>query len=66
LQAQHRQMVRTMAGVPLVGSPVRLDGERTHSDLPPPRLGEHTDELLSKIGIYPLDAERLRASGVVG
>ena len=28
VQAQHRQMVRTIAGVPLVGSPVRLDGAR--------------------------------------
>src|SRR4051794_40733911 len=42
VQAQHRQMIRTIAGVPLVGSPVRLDGERADSDLPPPRLGEHT------------------------
>ena len=37
VQAQHRQMVRTIAGVPVVGSPVRLDGERADSDLPPPR-----------------------------
>ena len=36
------QMVRTIAGMPLVGSPVRLDGERADSDLPPPALGEHT------------------------
>ena len=27
IQAQHRQMVRTIAGIPLVGSPVRLDGD---------------------------------------
>ena len=27
------------AGVPLVGSPVRLDGERADSELPPPALG---------------------------
>ena len=26
VQAQHRQMVRTIAGMPLVGSPVRMDG----------------------------------------
>ena len=46
VQAQHRAMVRTIAGIPLVGSPVRLDGERADSDLPPPTLGEHTREIL--------------------
>jgi crotonobetainyl-CoA:carnitine CoA-transferase CaiB-like acyl-CoA transferase len=51
VQAQHRQMVRSMAGMPLVGSPVRLDGERADSDLPPPGLGEHTDDVLRAIGI---------------
>ena len=66
VQAQHRQMVRAIAGVPLVGSPVRLDGERADSDLPPPRLGEHTGELLANIGIDPGDADRLRAAGIIG
>src|SRR5439155_12945425 len=28
VQAQHRAMVRTLGGMPLVGSPVRLDGAR--------------------------------------
>ena len=32
--------VRTIAGTPLVGSPVRLDATRADSDLPPPALGE--------------------------
>src|SRR5204862_157858 len=39
VQAQHRGMVRALAGMPLVGSPVRLDGARADSELPPPRLG---------------------------
>ena len=51
VQAQHRQMVRTFAGVPLVGSPVRIDGERADSDLPPPALGEHTEEVLASLGV---------------
>ena len=64
VQAQHRAMVRTIAGVPQVGSPVRLDGERADSDLPPPGLGEHSREILSDLG----DEEfvRLREAGVVG
>ena len=32
---------------------------------PAPRLGEHTGELLSELGLSPADVERLRAEGVV-
>jgi formyl-CoA transferase len=66
VQAQHRQMIRTLAGVPLVGSPVRLDGERADSDLPPPALGEHTDATLRKLGLDKRAIEQLRSAGVVG
>lgn len=65
VQAQHRKMVRSIAGMPLVGSPIRLDGERADSDLPPPRLGEHTGEVLANLGIARDEAERLRSSGVI-
>ena len=65
VQAQHRQMVRTIAGTPLVGSPVRLDGQRADSDLPPPALGEHTDEVLSGL-LNGDELAGLRASGVIG
>jgi formyl-CoA transferase len=64
VQAQHRQMVRTIAGIPLVGSPVRLDGERADSDLPPPGLGEHTSAVLDGLaGAAELD--RLRRDGII-
>ena len=66
VQAQHRQMVRTIAGVPLVGSPVRVDGARADAELPPPALGEHTDQVLASIGVPSAEAERLRAEGVIG
>jgi formyl-CoA transferase len=66
VQAQHRQMVRTVARVPLVGSPVRLDGERADSDLPPPALGEHTAEVLAEMGLAPREIEELRAPGIIG
>ena len=65
VQAQHRQMVRTIAGTPLVGSPIRLDGQRADSDLPPPALGEHTDEVLSGL-LNGDELAGLRASGVIG
>ena len=66
VQAQHRQMVRSIAGVPLVGSPVRLNGERADSDLPPPQLGEHSEEVLAALGLAPDEVDRLRAAKVVG
>jgi crotonobetainyl-CoA:carnitine CoA-transferase CaiB-like acyl-CoA transferase len=66
VQAQHRQMVRSIAGVPLVGSPVRLNGERADSDLPPPQLGEHSSEILAALGLAPDEVDRLRAAKVVG
>ena len=66
VQARHRGMVRTIAGIPLVGSPVRLDSQRTDSDLPPPRLGEYTDEVLAPLGLEPRELDRLKSEGVVG
>jgi crotonobetainyl-CoA:carnitine CoA-transferase CaiB-like acyl-CoA transferase len=65
VQAQHRQMVRTIAGIPLVGSPVRLDGERADSELPPPALGEHTADVLAALGLPSEEVERLRAAKVI-
>jgi formyl-CoA transferase len=66
VQAQHRAMVRNVAGIPLVGSPVRLDGERADSDLPPPALGEHTNEVLEQLGLEPGEAARLKSENIVG
>jgi crotonobetainyl-CoA:carnitine CoA-transferase CaiB-like acyl-CoA transferase len=66
VQAQHRQMVRTIAGMPLIGSPVRIDGARADSDLPPPALGEHTAEVLGDLGLEPSEAARLKSQGIVG
>ncbi len=68
-QAVHRGMRFNARGgalgeVPMVGSPMRLDGERMDSALPPPGLGEHHG-LLSQW----LDAdqiERLKAANIIG
>ena len=66
VQAQHRHMIRTIAGMPLSGSPMRIDGDRTDTDLPPPALGEHTEEILESLALDGLEVERLRSAGVVG
>ena len=66
VQAKHRQMVRMIAGIPLVGSPVRFDGSPTGSDLPPPGLGEHTDEVAGSLGLGTPEITRLKSDGVLG
>jgi len=66
VQARHRAMVRTIAGTPLVGSPVRIDGERADSELPPPRLGEHTFDVLGELGLPAAELDGLARSGVIG
>jgi formyl-CoA transferase len=66
VQAQHRKMVRTLAGAPVVGSPVRLNGDRADSNMPPPALGEHTQDVLVALGLASEEVDRLRAAGVVG
>jgi formyl-CoA transferase len=65
VQAQHRKMIRNLAGVPVVGSPVRLDGERADSHLPPPALGEHTHEVLEALGLDAEAIARLVAANVI-
>ena len=66
VQAQHRAMVRAIAGTPLVGSPVRMEGERMDSELPPPNLGEHTLEVLQGLGIPAAEIDRLKDEKIVG
>ena len=48
-QAVHRQMVQAMERLRLVGSPLRVDGESSASIRPPPKLGEHTTEVLAEL-----------------
>jgi len=65
VQALHRQMVRNLPGIYVIGSPVRLDGERADSDLPPPALGEHTAEVLTGVEIGATEIDRLKAAKII-
>lgn len=50
----------------LLGSPFKLGGAQKHASLPPPRLGEHTAEVLSEVaGLDAAQIAALRARGVV-
>ena len=69
-QAKHRQVVRRLGSgrlgeVPMVGSPLRFDGERADADLPPPALGEHTDEVLVEFGLDEDAIAELRSAGII-
>src|SRR5215213_580297 len=48
-----------------IAPPLSVDGERPLHRSPPPRLGEHTAEVLAEVGYSPADVERLLAAGVV-
>ena len=49
-----------------VATPVRLRGAPADAGrLPPPALGEHTDEVLGEIGLSSEDVDALRGAGVV-
>jgi crotonobetainyl-CoA:carnitine CoA-transferase CaiB-like acyl-CoA transferase len=48
-----------------VAPPLSVDGERPLHRSPPPRLGEHSAEVLAEAGYSPEDVERLVAAGVV-
>lgn len=55
---------------PVVGSfaalaaPVHLSATPAASSVPPPTLGQHTDEVLGEAGLEQLAIERLRESGI--
>jgi crotonobetainyl-CoA:carnitine CoA-transferase CaiB-like acyl-CoA transferase len=63
-QVQARAMVKEWAhplkaGLRLVGSPMKLGATPVRAELPPPLLGQHTDEVLA--GLLGWDAGKIRA-----
>lgn len=69
-QVQHLQMFY-QAEHPRYGSvtaahrPVRYDGDHHSNFLPPPELGEHTNEVLAEAGITEHDIRQLAKEGLV-
>jgi crotonobetainyl-CoA:carnitine CoA-transferase CaiB-like acyl-CoA transferase len=49
-----------------VGNPLKLaSNELDAMRLPPPKMGEHTDEVLTEAGVTPEQMQELRAGGVI-
>ncbi|MGH9089179.1 MAG: CaiB/BaiF CoA transferase family protein [Acidimicrobiales bacterium] len=48
-----------------LGSPITRDGERCRAAAPPPRLGEHTGEVLAELGCSVAEIDALREGGIV-
>ena len=49
----------------LVASPMKLSATPVQYRRPPPLLGQHTDEVLPKLGLSADEVAALRAAGVV-
>jgi crotonobetainyl-CoA:carnitine CoA-transferase CaiB-like acyl-CoA transferase len=69
-QAKARGMkltIRDAAGNPvdLIGNPIHVSGGLMQTPSPPPKLGDHTDEILREIGLSTDDVNELRKKGVV-
>ncbi len=50
----------------VVGTPLNIDGTRPTSAIPPPRLGEHTAQVLAELGYSAGEIDALSRRGVVG
>jgi CoA:oxalate CoA-transferase len=71
-QVSHRQLLQTFADVPGVGRPVtltragfKLRGADPVVQSAPPRLGEHTDEILRELGYADEEVEQMRSAGAI-
>lgn len=53
-------------GFKMVDLPVSIDKKKAVFQYLPPRLGEHTDELMTQIGYTPDQLQALREKGVIG
>ena len=61
IEMQHK----TAGKVPLIRGPMRFSETPVEHKLPPPTLGQHTDEVLTILGMSPEEIAKLKADGIV-
>jgi crotonobetainyl-CoA:carnitine CoA-transferase CaiB-like acyl-CoA transferase len=62
VEVEHERLGR----LPTLGTPIKVDGVLGLTPTPPPRLGQHTDEVLTTLLKYPGERlEALRREGVI-
>jgi formyl-CoA transferase len=71
-QVRDRGMIAKFADVPGVGrdiqivrTGIKVNGKAPAVDAPPPLLGQHTDEILSELGLASTDIEQLKQEGAI-
>ena len=63
-QVKARAMVQEVAGLKLIGSPLKFSDTPTRRPTAPPEFGQHTDEVLRSLGHSPERIKELRTRGV--
>jgi crotonobetainyl-CoA:carnitine CoA-transferase CaiB-like acyl-CoA transferase len=48
-----------------LATPIRMSQNQPGVKLPPPKLGEHTLQILQELGYSPKDAELLKTKGAI-
>ena len=71
-QVKHRELLQAFDDVPGVDRPMsvtragfKLSGANPSANSPPPRLGEHTDEVLRDLGYSPAEIASLRKARAI-
>jgi len=71
-QIKHRDLLQRFDSLPGIDRPIsvtragfKLSGTDPSVSSPPPRLGEHTDEILGELGYSPSEISSLRSAGAI-